>query len=149
MTNFERTAQWLEACGKTPGNETDLSTQIGCHLEEICEFLAELEFDTATYRGFMAGAIADFTTVANALKKGIVTARIPEENRLNMLKELCDCEVTGNGVAYLAGFDKVTADELVISSNEDKLENGKPVITAGGKIGKREGWTKPDLSGCI
>jgi hypothetical protein len=55
-------------------------------------------------------------------------------------------EVTGNGVAYLAGFDKDGADQAVLASNEAKLVDGKPVILEGGKIGKPAGWTPPDLT---
>jgi hypothetical protein len=57
-----------------------------------------------------------------------------------------DIEVTGNGVAYLAGFDKCEADQAVLASNEAKLIDGKPVILPGGKIGKPEGWKAPDLA---
>ena len=58
-------------------------------------------------------------------------------------------EVTGNGVAYLAGFDKRGADQAVLASNDAKLVDGKPVIMPGGKIGKPEGWKAPDLSGFV
>jgi hypothetical protein len=62
---------------------------------------------------------------------------------------LCDSEVTGNGVAYMAGFNKVQADALVLESNDAKLVNGQPVLLEGGKIGKPEGWKPPDLRGCV
>jgi predicted HAD superfamily Cof-like phosphohydrolase len=66
-----------------------------------------------------------------------------------MLDGLCDVEVTANGVAYLAGFDKPSADQAVLASNEAKLVDGKPVILEGGKIGKPEGWKAPDLRGFV
>ena len=62
-----------------------------------------------------------------------------------MLDALCDREVTGNGVAYIAGFDKDAADQAVLASNESKLEDGKPVILPGGKIGKGKHYAAPDL----
>jgi hypothetical protein len=62
---------------------------------------------------------------------------------------LCDVEVTLNGVAYLAGFDKDGADQEVLASNESKLENGKAVILEGGKIGKGKSYKAPDLRGFV
>ena len=47
MTNYERTEAWLKACGKEP-DAMDLSVQIGCHLEEFCEFLLSCSFKRFT-----------------------------------------------------------------------------------------------------
>ena len=66
--------------------------------------------------------------------------------RAEALDALCDREVTGNGVAFLALMDKQTADRWVLDSNDAKLVDGKPVILDGGKIGKPEGWKAPDLT---
>lgn len=55
-------------------------------------------------------------------------------------------EVTGNGVAHLAGMDKECADMAVLDSNDAKLVDGEPVILEGGKIGKPGGWLPPDLT---
>ncbi|MGL4831112.1 MAG: hypothetical protein ACRCWS_00815, partial [Propionibacteriaceae bacterium] len=74
---------------------------------------------------------------------------INSSDRIEALDALCDSEVTGNGVAYLAGFDKRSADMAVLSSNDAKLVDGKPVILPGGKIGKPDGWKAPDLSGFV
>lgn len=76
-------------------------------------------------------------------------ARINSSDRIEALDALCDSEVTGNGVAYLAGFDKQGADMAVLASNDAKLIDGKPVILPGGKIGKPDGWKAPDLSGFV
>jgi hypothetical protein len=74
---------------------------------------------------------------------------VPTHLRIDALDALCDTEVTGNGLAYMMGFDKPTADALVLDSNDAKLVDGKPVILEGGKIGKPEGWKAPDLRGCV
>ena len=149
MTNFQRNAKWLAACGKQPGDADALSVQIGCHIEELAEFLSEIAVACSACELTLRNAISDMKTVSSAIKSGETNAYIPVESRENALKELCDCEVTGNGVAFLAGFKKDEADDLVISSNEDKLVDGKPVILPGGKIGKRPGWQKPSLASCI
>ena len=87
--------------------------------------------------------------MAAGLKKCLVLASINPIDRIEALGALCDCEMAGNGVAYLAGFDKRSADQAVLESNDAKLVDGKPVILAGGKIGKPEGWKAPDLSGFV
>lgn len=63
-----------------------------------------------------------------------------------MLDALCDREVTGNGLAFLLGFDKDAADQEVLRSNDSKLnEDGTPVILPGGKIGKSRRYRAPNL----
>jgi len=147
-SNFERTAAWLKACGKVPGPAA-LSVQIGCHLEEFIEFLMCVDFDSAEDAESLERSVADLLRVANGLKKGLVMAGINPSDRIEALDALCDSEVTGNGVAYLAGFDKQGADLTVLASNDAKLVDGKPVILPGGKIGKPDGWKAPDLLGFV
>lgn len=145
MTNFQRTAAWLHACGKTPSVPT-LSLQIGCHLEEIAEFLECLTTDCRSDNDQLGDIVDELNIIASSLKKSITQARIRDDRREQALDALCDCEVTGNGVAYLAGFKKDAADAAVLASNDAKLVDGKPVILPGGKIGKPEGWQAPDLT---
>ena len=83
--------------------------------------------------------------LATSLKDGVLRVEVMEEFREECLDSLCDMEVTGNGVAYLAGFAKDSADLEVLAANERKLVDGKPVLKPNGKIGKPEGWTAPDL----
>jgi len=147
-SNFERTAAWLKACGKVPG-PASLSVQIGCHIEEFVEFLLSVDFDSAEDAESLEGSVIDLLHVANGLKKGLVMASINPSDRIEALDALCDSEVTGNGVAYLAKMDKPGADRAVLDSNDAKLVDGKPVILPGGKIGKPSGWTAPDLSGFV
>ncbi len=144
LTNYHRTANWLKACGKEP-NINGLSVQIGCHLEEFCEFLGTLRSDSEGYGKLIERTRVDLEWFASKLKKGEQFVYIPTHLRVDALDALCDTEVTGNGVAYMAGFDKPDADLAVLDSNEAKLVDGKPVILEGGKIGKPDGWKPPDL----
>lgn len=144
MINYQRTAAWLAACGKEP-DPVNLSVQIGCHVEEFCEFLKTLRTDSDGYAKLIERTVADLEWYAVKLKRRERSVYIPVHLREAALDALCDSEVTGNGVAYLAGFKKPEADEAVLSSNEAKLVDGKPVILDGGKIGKPPGWAAPDL----
>lgn len=145
MSNYKRTAAWLKACGKEPTQE-NLSVQIGCHIEEFCEFIKMLRTDSEGYAKLMDRTRLDLEWFGSKLKRGDEMVYIPPHFRAEALDALCDTEVTGNGIAYLAGFNKEFADEAVLQSNEAKLVDGKPVILDGGKIGKPEGWRAPDLS---
>ena len=155
MNNLRRTTAWLQACNKNPHHHSleernnNLSVQIGCHLEEFTELLSALRTDSEGCDLLRHRVITDLAWWAGKLKKQEQFAYIPQHTRIDALDALCDCEVTGNGVAYLAGFNKQDADEAVLASNEAKLVNGTPVILQGGKIGKPEGWTPPDLRGFV
>lgn len=149
-SNYQRTADWLKSCGKEPSPE-NLSLQIACHLEEMAEFLYCLTVDYSIDRDELL--IRQLKTVSTMLsnistqvKSGDKSIRVNNLLAADMLDALCDMEVTGNGVAYLAGWDKEAADQAVLASNEAKLVDGKPVILPSGKIGKPEGWQAPDLS---
>lgn len=119
--------------------------QIGCQIEEFCEFLSTLRTDKDGYAKLIERTRTDLDWMAGKLKRGELTVHIPLHLREEALDALCDIEVTGNGVAYLAGFDKEGADAAVLDSNDSKLIDGKPVILPGGKIGKPEGWLPPNL----
>lgn len=148
MTNYQRTANWLKACGKEPTIE-NLSVQLGVHLEEFCELLACLRSDSEGYGKLLERTKADLEWFAVKLKKREQFVYIPIHLRVDALDALCDSEVTGNGVAYLAQFDKDAADQEVLASNESKLEDGKPVILEGGKIGKGAQYKAPELRGFV
>lgn len=148
-SNFASTAAWLETAGKKPGNREHLSVQVGCHIEEFCEFLDCLALESNTGLTSIATneVSAVLKAIAHNLKTGSVTVEIYD--REAAIDALCDGEVTANGVAFLAGFDKPAADAAVLQSNWGKFVGGKPIILPGGKIGKPAGWQPPDLSSFV
>lgn len=143
-SNFERTAAWLKACGKVPGPAA-LSVQIGVHFEEIVELLECIELDSREDGNTLNCLIDDLRTLATSIKKATIQASIKPGKEVAALDALCDTEVTGNGIAYLAGFDKNGADKEVLASNESKLVDGKPVLLPGGKISKGPNYKPPEL----
>lgn len=144
MTNYHHTANWLAACGKQPSAET-LSLQIGCDLEETAELLRCLRVSKEGWARLLERLVIDLESLGAELKRGQLVAHFPTHLRTDALDALCGREVTGNGVAYLAGFEKPGADAAVLASNDAKLVDGKPVILPGGKIGKPAGWQAPNL----
>lgn len=144
------TATWLATAGKEPGNEQHLSTQIGCQIEEFAEYLRAvyIESNTGITTNALQELAAHLDACAHSLKKGLAQAKIYD--REAALDALCDIEVTGNGVAFLAGMNKPAADVRVIASNWAKFDaDGKPVILDGGKVGKAEGWAPPEFSDLV
>jgi predicted HAD superfamily Cof-like phosphohydrolase len=148
MTNYQRTKAWLEACEKEPTPE-NLSVQIGCAIEEFCELLGAIRSDSEGYGKLLERTKADLDWFAGKLKRREQFVYVPTHLRTDALDALCDIEVTVNGIAFLANFDKDAADQAVLASNEAKLVDGKPVILEGGKIGKPAGWKPPELRGFV
>ena len=150
MTNFQRTADWLKACGKQAGNVEQASVQIGCDLEETAELIRCLRVDSDGGQLILDRTVADLEWLAGKIKRGEYNAHIPIHLRADALDALCDREVTGNGVAYLCGMNKEAADQAVLAANDAKLVDGKPVFVEGtSKIGKPEGWKPADLSSFV
>ena len=146
MSNFQRTADWLATCGMTPGDAQQISTQIGCQIEEFCEWLRCLRVGNDGQAMLINRTATDLEWLAIKLKTGESLAHIPPHLRTDALDALCDIEVTGNGVAYMSGFDKQGADAAVLDSNDSKLEDGKAVLHPGGKIAKGKNYAAPELA---
>lgn len=145
MTNYQRTAAWLKSCGKEPGTDS-ASLQVGIVLEEFAELTACLRVSQDGWQIVLERLTTDLNSLANALKQNKIVAHIPNHLRVDALDAICDSCVTLDGLAYFSGFDKDAADQEVLRSNESKLENGKPVILPGGKIGKGKDYSPPNLT---
>ena len=148
QTNFDRVSSWLKIAGKEQNNK-NLSTQVGVHLEEVAEMLEAMNITSPT--GAIANVLIEakmiLQLVATGLKSGEFGVQIFDHEA--MLDALCDQDVTLNGVAYLAGYDKNRADKAVLDSNDSKFEDGKAVILEGGKIGKGKNYVRADFSNCF
>lgn len=145
-TNFQRTANWLAAAQKTSCKK-DVSTQVGCHIEEFKEMLDEITLVSMT--GVTSAALQEVAAVLDAvasnLKAGYVQVIV--HDKVAFLDSLCDQSVTLDGIASLSGFDKDGADQAVLDSNDSKRNaDGTAVILPGGKIGKSELYQAADLT---
>ena len=122
------------------------SVQLGCHLEEMSELLAEIGVDSEVTERDLVQAADSLRDAANALKCGATVVNI--NDRHNFLKELCDGVVTAAGVAYTGDYALLSALEEVNRSNWSKFdENGQPVLDKHGKIKKGERYSPANLNG--
>lgn len=149
-SNFRRTADWLKAAGKQPGNEQHISVQAGVMLEEMAELLACLRTPNDGYQMLLDRTRTDLEWFASKLKRQEQMVYIPTHKRVDALDAFCDVEVTLNGVAWLSQMDKDGADQEVLASNESKLnEDGTAVILEGGKVGKSSRYIAPNLKSFV
>lgn len=144
MRNYDRVSNWLKVAGKEPSGEA-FSVQSGVMIEEMAEFFESVRFVEYTDGNIDLRMVAAMMhKIGNELKKN--GKQLGTQDRLACLDALCDIDVTLNGVAFLAGFDKNGADDEVLNSNDSKFEDGKAVIQPGGKIGKGKNYVAPDLT---
>ena len=136
-------ANWFKAAKPEPTDE-DLSVQIGCCLEEVCELLEGLGAQTGHYR--------ELTDLANEFKyKGEWALKrvrnLTYQQRIDIADACCDINVTSVGVMQLlGGVDVLGAQREVIRSNNSKMVDGKFEFDANGKIMKPDSYSKPDLT---
>ena len=136
-------ANWFKKAKPEPNIE-DLSVQIGCCLEEVCELLEGLGAQTGHYR--------ELTDLANEFKyKGEWALKrvrnLTYQQRIDIVDACCDINVTSVGVMQLlGGVDVLGAQREVIRSNNSKMVNGKFEFDANGKIMKPDSYSKPDLT---
>ena len=132
---IESIVQWFEIAKPEP-NIKDLSTQLGCHYEEVAE-MAECLGDK--------NLAVKLNTVSHAYKQGACGYG---GDKVALLDALCDQIVTAIGVGVLMGFDMEKALEEVNASNYTKFNaDGTPYIRPDGKIGKNpETYKEPELA---
>jgi len=121
----------------------NISTQVGCHLEEVAEMLNALtnaDPELATKMGFLSEAIDH---IGNLIKNyGGITVK----DRVELLDALADQIVTATGVGTFLGMNVPGALAEVNRSNYSKFEDGEPIFNENKKVMKGKDYTPPDLS---
>ncbi|MFW9594135.1 MAG: nucleoside triphosphate pyrophosphohydrolase family protein [Macromonas sp.] len=134
--------EWHQLARPNPDARA-FSAQLGAYIEEFVEMME------AFGSPIPAHTIFELNQIAMDLKSDGFTIS-PHEldsfSRVELLDSLADQVVTAAGVAHCAGMDFQGALAEVNRSNWSKFENGAPVFLPGGKIGKGEFYTKPDLT---
>ena len=136
------TALWFERAVPEPISK-NVHTQLGCHLEEVCEMLHALSATNAKTGILLADAEARLKALADHLKASdsVIVATDPSE----LLDAICDQIVTATGIGHMFGYDTVGAMQNVNASNWSKFVKGQPVFNANLKIQKGPGYFKPNL----
>ena len=133
---------WFKAAKPEP-TMTDITTQIGCHYEEVAEMAVSMCRPHETEFSIVVNKTANFFKQAKLSDDHDFSDLIPDP--IETLDALCDQIVTATGVAYMMGFDIEGALKEVIRSNNSKMVDGKFEFDDNGKIAKPESYSEPDL----
>lgn len=140
-----QTKKWFEIAVPNPTSK-NISTQIGCHLEEVVEMLDVLQTKYPGYKNKLDDARKHLRFISNLLKQEEDSFFIKEEDRKELLDSLADQIVTATGVGTFLGMNVPGALAEVNRSNYSKFEDGEPVFNKNKKVMKGKDYTPPDLS---
>ncbi len=145
---IESVHEWhRRACPEPDARALDV--QMGCHFEELAEFVSCLAFRARGAAMALDGEVTELwrqlKLTAERLKSGEMSATIID--RRGALDGLADGIVTGVGVGYRARMDITEALECVDASNWSKFVDGQPQFDGNGKVTKGPNYQAPDLTG--
>lgn len=140
-----QTKKWFEIAVPNPTSK-NISTQIGCHLEEVVEMLDVLQTKYPGYKNKLDDARKHLRFISNLLKQEEDSFFIKEEDRKELLDSLADQIVTATGVGTFLGMNVPGALAEVNRSNYSKFEDGEPVFNENMKVMKGKDYTPPDLT---
>ncbi|ABK54405.1 gp36 [Escherichia phage N4] len=137
-----QTQNWFLKAVPNPTSK-NISTQIGCHLEEVAEMLEAI---CSVYKeddkkiAYLREAIVH---VADLIKQnGGIAVKDPND----LLDSIADQIVTATGVGTFLGMNVPGALTEVNRSNYSKFEDGEPVFNENKKVMKGKDYTPPDLT---
>lgn len=141
---------WFANAVPSPEN-INVTTQIGVHLEEVCEMLETLR-DTAANQETtdqMNFFIEVISHAQKCFKSHYQSFQFDMRyvDRQALLDSLCDQIVTSIGVAHMFDLDIEGGLQEVANSNDSKFDvNGTPIFNESRKIMKGPNYFAPDLS---
>lgn len=140
---LESTRQWFLKAVPNPTSK-NISTQVGCHLEEVEEMLQTI-YPNGSYDAELLQRAQDaITNLANHMKRKDDAYRI--DGSTNLLDALADQIVTATGVGTFLGMNVPGALAEVNRSNYSKFEDGEPIFNENKKVMKGKDYTPPDLT---
>lgn len=137
-----QTQKWFEIAVPNPTSK-NISTQVGCHLEEVAEMLETISSIYKDDAKILASLHDAINYVADRIKQngGIVA-----KDRIGLLDSIADQIVTATGVGTFLGMNVPGALAEVNRSNYSKFEDGEPVFNENKKVMKGKDYTPPDLT---
>ena len=145
VCTLANTEAWFRKAVPNPTSK-NISTQMGCHLEEVVEMLDVLQTKYPGYKNKLDDARKHLRFISNLLKQEEDSFFIKEEDRKELLDSLADQIVTATGVGTFLGMNVPGALAEVNRSNYSKFEDGEPVFNENKKVMKGKDYTPPDLS---
>ena len=143
VCTLANTEAWFRKAVPNPTSK-NISTQIGCHLEEVEEMLQTI-YPNGSYDAELLQRAQDaITNLANHMKRKDDAYRIDAST--NLLDALADQIVTATGVGTFLGMNVPGALAEVNRSNYSKFEDGEPVFNENKKVMKGKDYTPPDLT---
>lgn len=143
VCTLANTEAWFRKAVPNPTSK-NISTQIGCHLEEVEEMLQTI-YPNGSYDAELLQRAQDaITNLANHMKRKDDAYHIDAST--NLLDALADQIVTATGVGTFLGMNVPGALAEVNRSNYSKFEDGEPVFNENKKVMKGKDYTPPDLS---
>ena len=140
---LEETYRWFTKAVPTP-TDKNIRVQLGVHLEEVGELLAEMHTNDHTTMVLLETTRKNLHDLSKRLKETDPSVVFPD--RRATLDAICDQLVTGTGFAYMLGMDPVGGLAEVNESNWSKFVDGEPQFDENKKIKKGPNYRKPDLS---
>lgn len=137
-----QTKKWFEIAVPNPTSK-NISTQIGCHLEEVAEMLETISSVNKDDAKIIASLNDAIVYVANRVKQN---GSIVVKDHIGLLDSLADQIVTATGVGTFLGMNVPGALAEVNRSNYSKFEDGEPVFNENKKVMKGKDYTPPDLT---
>ena len=141
VCTLENTRQWFLKAIPNPTSK-NISTQIGCHLEEVAEMLNTITSNNQERALQIEALRAAIDHVGNLLKKD---NNIVIKDSVELLDALADQIVTATGVGTFLGMNVPGALAEVNRSNYSKFEDGEPIFNENKKVMKGKDYTPPDL----
>ena len=138
------TDEWFTVvlANDAPGTDR-FPVQVGVHLEECGELLTEFSTGDEELDTKLLLARSLLEEIGTVLKSG--RAHVKILNRKAFFDAVLDQRVTGEGVAYLAGFNLKEGVARVDVANFTKFVDGKPLYKEGGKIAKGPNFWNPEF----
>jgi hypothetical protein len=134
---------WFKKAVPNPA-EKNVTTQIGCHFEEVGEMIATFSSNDHVTDVSLKNAYQAIIGLANIIKeRGKLSLKAGCQE--DLLDAMCDQAVTLIGSAYMLNFNYVGALEEVNASNWSKFTNGNPIFDKNRKIQKGPDYFKPVL----
>lgn len=136
--------EWFKKAVPNP-TANNLSTQIGCHFEEVGELMEALPFIFTEAN--MIAEVGDFFKSANSLSVRNKLSNLNPEVKAAIADACADQIVTAVGILHMMSIDAEAVLGEVIRSNNSKFDaDGNPIFNENGKIMKGENYTPPNLT---